>query len=66
MTVDDVRPVSRWRALVVAVLVIASGAVLATLYMTQYRIDSKTDAAAEEAAVAAASSATAALLSYAP
>lgn len=66
MTVDDVRPVSRWRALIVTVLVIVSGAILATLYVTQYRVDSQTDGAAGEAAVAAASSATATLLTYAP
>jgi Mce-associated membrane protein len=56
---------SRWRLLAVSVL-IASAAVLTTLYLTQYRVDRQTGAAAEEAAVAAASSATAALLSYAP
>lgn len=58
--------VSRWRIIAVALLVIASGAMLATLYVSQYRVDSQTDAAAEEAAVDAASTATATLLSYTP
>ncbi|KWX66306.1 hypothetical protein [Mycobacterium sp. NAZ190054] len=57
---------SRWRSMVVAVLVIASAAVLLTLYVTQYRVDRQTGPAAEESAVEAASSASAALLSYAP
>lgn len=54
---------SRWRIVAVSLLLIASGALLATLYVTQYRIDSQTDGAA---AVEAASSATATLLSYTP
>ncbi len=58
--------VSRWRIVAVALLVIASGAMLATLYVSQYRVDSQTDAAAEKAAVDAASTATATLLSYTP
>ncbi|MBV5245741.1 hypothetical protein KUF57_19555 [Mycolicibacterium sp. PAM1] len=57
---------SRWRIVAVSLLLIASGALLATLYVTQYRIDSQTDGAAAEAAVEAASSATATLLSYTP
>lgn len=57
---------NRWRVVAVSLLVIVSGAMLAALYVTQYRVDSQTDAAAENAVVEAASSATAALLSYTP
>nr|WP_183474288.1 hypothetical protein [Mycolicibacterium iranicum] len=56
----------RWRSLVVVVLLACSAAVLATVYLTQYRVDRQTSAAAEQAAVAAASSGTVALLSYSP
>lgn len=58
--------VNRWRVVAVSLLLIVSGAMLATLYVTQYRVDSQTDAAAATAAVESASSATATLLSYAP
>ena len=57
---------TRWRLVAVPSLLITACAMLATLYVTQYRVDSQTDSAAEQAAVAAASSATAALLSYTP
>lgn len=57
---------SRWRPLLVVVLLIGSAAVLATVYLTQYRMDRQTGATAEQAAVAAASGGTVALLSYAP
>lgn len=56
----------RWRSRVVVVLLACSAAVLATVYLTQYRVDRQTSAAAEQAAVAAASSGTVALLSYSP
>ncbi|MGE2734696.1 hypothetical protein [Mycolicibacterium vaccae] len=57
---------ARWRLLSVVVLLIASAAILLTVYLTQYRVDQQTGAAAEQAAVAAASDATVSLLSYAP
>ncbi|QZT64748.1 hypothetical protein [Mycolicibacterium austroafricanum] len=73
MTIDEatgsrrvVAALARWRILAVSVLLIASTAGLTTLYLTQYRVDRQTGAAAQDATVAAASSATAELLSYAP
>ena len=60
------RRVHRWGLIAAAVLLIASAAVLTTLYITQYRADRQTGPAAQEAVVAAASNATTALLSYAP
>lgn len=50
----------------IAVLLVASAAVLVTVYLTQYRPDRQSGAAAQQAAVAAASEATVSLLSYAP
>lgn len=57
---------SRWRWVLVLVLLVGSAAVLTTVYLTQYLVDRQTGAAAEQAAVAGASSGTVALLSYAP
>lgn len=57
---------TRWRAWSIGVLLAASAAILATVYLTQYRVDRQTDAGAEQAVVTAASDATVALLSYAP
>ncbi len=57
---------SRWRLLVVSALLIVSATVLATLYVTQYRVDRQTDPAAEDAVVQAVSEATESLLSYGP
>ncbi|MHC9295741.1 twin-arginine translocation pathway signal [Mycobacterium sp. LTG2003] len=52
--------------IMVAVALIASAAVTAVLYFTQFRVDQQTDAAAAEVAVKAATDGTVALLSYAP
>lgn len=52
--------------ILVAVAFVASAAVAAVLYFTQFRVDQQTDAAAAEVAVKAATDGTVALLSYAP
>jgi Mce-associated membrane protein len=68
----DVRPgrvrrvMSRWRLIVVGVLLVALAGLAAGLYFTQYRPDLQTDDAAATAVTAAASQGTVALLSYAP
>ncbi|PRC45061.1 hypothetical protein C6A85_97060 [Mycobacterium sp. ITM-2017-0098] len=56
----------RWHALTVLVLVAVSAALLATVYLREYRPDGQTDAASVAAAIDAASTGTTALLSYAP
>ena len=68
----DVRPgrvrrvMSRWRLIVVGVLLVALAGLAAGLYFTQYRPDLQTDDAAAKTVTAAASQGTVALLSYAP
>lgn len=53
-------------AVLLAMLVVASLAVVAGLYWFQYRYDRDTDAAAAKAAITAASDGTVAILSYSP
>ena len=57
---------SRWRSMLVLVVLVGSAAVLTTVYLTQYQVMRQTGAAAEQAVIAAASNGTVALLSYAP
>jgi Mce-associated membrane protein len=52
--------------MVVALLLVVSGGLAAWLYLSQYRADQQTDAAAAQAAVDAARDGTVALLSYQP
>ncbi|MEZ0341095.1 hypothetical protein ACAG25_14030 [Mycobacterium sp. pV006] len=60
------RKLLSWAPLLVAVLVIASAAALVWVYVTQYRVDRQTDAAAQKVAVSVASEAAVTLLSYTP
>ena len=55
-----------WRAILLAVLVIAAAAGAAWQYRTQYRSDVATDARVAEGVVEAARAGTVAILSYAP
>jgi Mce-associated membrane protein len=55
-----------WLPVVLALLVVASGALAGSLYWTQYRPDKQTDAAAERTVIDAASAGAVALLSYSP
>lgn len=56
----------RWRAVVPAVLLVASATGFGILYVTQYRVDQETDDAAKASVVRAASEATVSVLSYKP
>jgi Mce-associated membrane protein len=64
--------VAEWRGrinvlpVVLVLLLLASGALTAWLYVTQYRPDEQTDAAAAKSAIDAARDGTVALLSYKP
>ncbi|OBB60027.1 twin-arginine translocation pathway signal [Mycobacterium sp. 852013-51886_SCH5428379] len=60
------RVLARWRLIVPCVALVASAAVFAVLYVTQYRVDTETDDAASAAAVRAASEGAVAMLSYKP
>lgn len=55
-----------WLPIVLALLVVASGALAGSLYWTQYRPDKQTDATAERTVLDAASTGAVALLSYSP
>lgn len=57
---------SRALAIVLAMLVVASVALVAALFYFQYRPDQATDAAAAESAISAAKEGSVAILSYAP
>ncbi|HEY9304981.1 MAG TPA: hypothetical protein VIO95_11890 [Mycobacterium sp.] len=68
-TVDDEAALRRWVKVVpvvLALLLVAAGALTAWLYFTQYRRDEQTDTAAAQSAINAARDGTVALLSYKP
>ncbi len=56
----------KWAAILLALLLAASAALAAWLYVFQFRADQQTDSAAAKVAITAASEGTVALLSYAP